>query len=117
MKKVFISQPMKGKTDIEILEQREYIAELARKKWGDVEIAASFFQDAPHDAAPLWFLGESLKVMSHADVLIACKGFHEARGCRVEILAAEEYGLPVYFDYGGTLFNWDEENKGMSEDD
>ena len=61
MKKLFISQPMKGKTDEEIIEVRQKAIESAEKQLGEsVEVIESFFQKAPHDAKPLWFLAKSL---------------------------------------------------------
>ena len=61
MKKIFISQPMKDKTDEQILKERERAVSVVKKKFNgeDVEIIDSFFQSAPHDAKPLWFLGKS----------------------------------------------------------
>ena len=53
--KVFISQPMNGKTNEEIAKEREELTEFAKAKLGsEVEIIDSFFKDAPHDAKPLW---------------------------------------------------------------
>lgn len=96
--KIFISQPMHGKNDAEILAERERAIKAAKTKWGDdVEVLESFFQGAPAEAKPLWFLGESLKVMADADAVIVCKGWSEARGCKVEIAAADAYKLPVFF--------------------
>lgn len=102
--KIFISQPMQNKTDAEILAEREKAIKAAKSWWGDdVEILESFFQDAPTEAKPLWFLGESLKVMADADVVIVCKGWSDARGCKVEIVAADAYKLPVFFLIGDEL--------------
>ena len=43
MKRLFISQPMKGKTDEEILDAREKAIESAKKRLGeDVEVIDSF---------------------------------------------------------------------------
>ena len=96
--KIFISQPMRGKTDAEILEERERAIKAAKAKWGDdVEVLESFFRGAPTEAKPMWFLGESLKVMADADAIILCKGWSDARGCKVEVAAAESYKLPVFF--------------------
>ena len=62
MKKLFISQPMKDKTDTEILAVREQAIQSAKNLLGeDVEVIDSFFQNAPHDAKPLWFLAKSLE--------------------------------------------------------
>lgn len=101
--KIFISQPMRGKTDTEILAERERAIKAAKAKWGDVEALESFFQGAPAEAKPLWFLGESLKVMADADAVIVCKGWSDARGCKVEIAAADAYKLPVFFLVGDKL--------------
>lgn len=93
--KAFISQPMKDKTDAEILEVREKVSEHIKIMFGeDTEILDSFFQSAPHDAAPLWFLGESLKLMSKADLVVFCYGWEYTRGCRIEHKCAELYGIP-----------------------
>lgn len=69
--KIFISQPMRGKTDKEILEERAKAIDTVKEKYhADVEIIDSFFQNAPADARPLWFLGKSLELLSSADVAV-----------------------------------------------
>lgn len=96
MKKLFISQPMKGKTDEEILAVRQKAIESAKRELGeDVEVIDSFFQDAPVEAKPLWFLGKSLELLATADVAFFAKGWKEARGCRIENTCAFEYGIDV----------------------
>ena len=61
MKKLFISQPMKGKTDEAIKEERQQAIREAEQAVGEpVEVIDSFFEGAPADAKPLWFLGKSL---------------------------------------------------------
>lgn len=100
MKKLFISQPMKGKTDEEILRERERAIESAQRNLGEpVEVIDSFFQSAPADASHLWFLGKSLELLSTADVAYFAQGWEEARGCRIENLCAVEYGITVIEDY------------------
>lgn len=75
MKKLFISQPMKDKTDAEILAVREQAIQSAKNLLGeDVEVIDSFFQDAPHDAKPLWFLAKSLELLATADGGVFCQG-------------------------------------------
>ena len=106
--KIFISQTMRGKTDAEILAERERAIKAAKAKWGDVEVLESFFWGAPTEAKPLWFLGESLKVMADADAVIVCKGWSDARGCKVEIAAADAYKLPVFFLIGDKLRGYNE---------
>lgn len=100
MKKLFISQPMRGKTDEEILKEREKAIESAQRTLGEpVEVIDSFFQNAPADARPLWFLGKSLELLSTADVAYFAKGWEDARGCRIENQCAIEYGITVIEDY------------------
>lgn len=100
MKKLFISQPMKGKTDDEILAEREKAIKSAERQLGEpVEVIDSFFQSAPADAKPLWFLGKSLELLSGADIAYFAKGWQEARGCKIENTCAIEYGIAVIEDY------------------
>lgn len=96
MKKLFISQPMKGKTDQEILEERKKVIEAAEKMLNEkVEVIDSFFQSAPADAKPLWFLGKSLQLLSSADVVFFAPGWNNFRGCNIEHTCAAEYGIPI----------------------
>lgn len=100
MKKLFISQPMKGKTDEEILAARRKAIESAEQALGEpVEVIDSFFQNAPADARPLWFLGKSLELLSTADIAFFAKGWEDARGCRIENQCAVEYGITTIEDY------------------
>ena len=51
MKKLFISQPMRGKSDEEILAERQKAIEAAEKMIGEpVEVIDSFFEKAPVNA-------------------------------------------------------------------
>lgn len=87
MKKLFISQPMRGKTDEEILAVRKKAIASAEKYLGEpVEVIDSFFQSAPVDAKPLWFLGKSLELLATADVAYFAKGWDEARGAKLKTL-------------------------------
>lgn len=91
--KVFISQPMKDRSNEEIASERERIAARLSRERGDVEVLDSFFKDAPANARPLWFLGKSLEILSTADLAVFAKGWQNARGCRIERECAAEYGI------------------------
>lgn len=94
MKKIFISQPMRDKTDEEIKAEREKaIKELESELGEKVQVLDSFFEGAPHDAKPLWFLNKSLELLSQADIAYFCKGWENYRGCRIENTCAIEYGI------------------------
>lgn len=95
MKKLFISQPMRDKRDEEILSEREKAIQAARVELQeDVEVIDSYFQGAPADARPLWFLGKSLELLSTADIAYFAPGWEKARGCKIERMCADEYGIP-----------------------
>jgi len=94
--KIFISQPMRGKTNEEIKTERERLIAKAREHYGeDIEVIDSFFENAPADARPLWFLGKSLELLSTADVAVFAPDWESARGCRVENHCAIIYGIEV----------------------
>lgn len=98
MIRLFISQPMKGKSDEEILKVREQAiaeAQARLEKNQEIEVIDSFFKDAPAEARPLWFLGKSLELLSTADVAYFANGWQAARGCRMEHICAVEYGIKV----------------------
>ena len=100
MKKLFISQPMRGKTNEEILATRNAAIESAERNLGEkVEVIDSFFHDAPVDAKPLWYLAKSLELLCTADVAYFAKDWEKYRGCRIENECAIEYGIDVIEDY------------------
>lgn len=99
MKRLFISQPMKDKSDEEILRVRSEAIESAEKLLGEeVIVIDSFFQNAPADVRPLWFLGKSLELLSTADIAYFAEGWENYRGCRIEHKCAIEYGIQTIED-------------------
>ena len=98
MIRLFISQPMKGKSDEEILKVREQAIAEAKARLGrdrEIEVIDSFFKGATAEEWPLWFLGNSLELLSTADVAYFVNGWKAARGCRIEHICAVEYGIKV----------------------
>ena len=92
--KCFISQPMRGKSNEEIIAEREKAVKAAAEKLGEpVEVIDSFFKDAPVTASPLWFLGKALEALAGADIVYFCEGWDTARGCKIEQQCAVEYGI------------------------
>ena len=96
--KLFISQPMADKTDDQIKLERARVIDEVREEFPDIEIIDSFFEGAPHDAKPLWFLGKSFQMLSTADIAYFCEGWYKYRGCRMEHKACEAYGIRIYKD-------------------
>lgn len=94
-KKLFISQPMNGKTNEQIEAERAEAIRRANEILGEeVDVIDSFFKNAPHDAKPLWFLGKSFELLSTADAVAFCKDWRNYRGCKMEAEAAKQYLVP-----------------------
>lgn len=105
-KKAMISQPMAGKTDAEIVVTREKaIATLETKGYRTVNTLFTddwYSKDAMENRGvvqiPLCFLAKSLENMSLCHAAYFCKGWENARGCRIEHEAAKAYGLEIIYE-------------------
>ena len=99
MKKLFISQSMKGLTDEEILKAREEIKIRAEQAIGEqVELIDSFVEDYPKEinkSIPVWYLGKSIQFLSQADIAYFGGDWRNARGCKIEYEIAIAYGINV----------------------
>ena len=95
-KKIFISQPMGGLPDEQVLQERAASISKAKALLGkDVDPLETFFVDFGPAAKPLDYLARSLEFLARADVAVFAPGWRNARGCRIEHLCALEYGIPV----------------------
>lgn len=94
--KIFISQPMKGFSEEEIRHNRMKAVKKIKSLYGDdVEIIDSYIDGGD---TPLWCLGKSIELLSTADVAYFLKGWNTARGCRIEYMCADNYGIGAYFE-------------------
>lgn len=95
--KIMISQPMKGKTNEQIREER---AELVKRlKEEGNEVLDTVFEDAPSDEdIAIYMLSQSIRYIGKADALLFMKGWEKARGCKIEHEVAVEYGKQVFYD-------------------
>lgn len=106
MLKAMLSQPMAGKTEQEIVETREKAIRALTEK--GYEIVNTLFTDEWYskDAMesrgvvqiPLCFLAKSLENMSLCHAAYFCKGWENARGCKIEHDAAVAYGLTILYE-------------------
>ena len=96
MKKIYISQPMRGRENDAIMAERKaLIADAAvALRTDELEVLDTYFNGYT-GKPPLRLLGMSLEKMADADAVIFAPGWRDARGCRVEHLAASEYGIPI----------------------
>lgn len=97
MKKLFISQPMRGLSEEEILKLREEIKIKAEEQLGeDIELIDSYISDYPGEInkhVPIFYLGKSIQFLSQADVAYFGGDWKNARGCLIENMVATKYGI------------------------
>lgn len=106
MRKAMLSQPMAGKTKEEIIQTREKAIQILTDK--GFEIVNTLFMDEWYSKEamtergvvqiPLCFLAKSLENMSLCHAAYFCKGWENARGCRIEHEAAKAYGLEIIYE-------------------
>ena len=104
--KAMLSQPMAGKSEEEIKATREKANKALKEK--GYEIVNTLFTDEWYSEKkmkergviqiPLCFLAKSLENMSLCHAAYFCKGWENARGCRIEHDAAVAYGLTIIYE-------------------
>ena len=104
--KAMLSQPMAGKTDEEIISTREKAIKVLESK--GYEFVNTLFTDEWYNKEnmeqrgvvqiPLCFLAKSLENMSLCHATYFCKGWENARGCRIEHEASKAYGLEIIYE-------------------
>jgi hypothetical protein len=96
MKKVFVSQPMKGKTEGEILRERYEAAEHLKKTIGEFELIDTYFVD--FNGNRLQFLGRSISEgLALADIALFIGDWENFDGCRCEHFIAAQYKVPCEY--------------------
>ena len=104
--KAMLSQPMAGKTEQEIVETREKAIhaltekgyEIVNTLFTDEYYSKEAMQDRGVVQIPLCFLAKSLENMSLCHAAYFCKGWENARGCKIEHEAAKAYGLDIIYE-------------------
>lgn len=99
--KIFISQPMKDRTFDEIEIERNVMIHVIGCVYPDeeIEVIDSLFSDEDvqegETVGALWFLGESIKAMDKADLVVMAVNWQHARGCQIEHEIAVDYDKRV----------------------
>lgn len=99
MKKLFVSVPMKGRTEEEIKASIQKMKKIAEVYEGEeLELIDSYVEDnAPWKAnPPVWYLGKSLEKLSEADIFIGIENDYDWNGCYIERITAHRYGIKSY---------------------
>ena len=110
-KNIFISQPMTGKSEEEILETRqkeiEKIHQLFDADGEQVNIIASYIDDATRKHFKehvsddinwdIFWLSQSLERLAMADIIWLCDGWEYSNGCNIELECATRYGVGIMY--------------------
>lgn len=104
--KAMLSQPMAWKTDEEIIVTREKAINALEK--AGYEVVNTLFTDEWYSKEamtergvvqiPVCFLAKSIENMSLCHAAYFCKGWENARGCRIEHEVAKAYGLKILYE-------------------
>ena len=104
--KAMLSQPMAGKTDEEIIATREKAIKALEA--AGYEVVNTLFTDEWYSKEamterggvqiPVCFLAKSIENMSLCHAVYFCKGWENARGCRIEHEVAKAYGLKILYE-------------------
>lgn len=109
VRRVFISVPMSGRTFSEVTNDIEEAENaflnffgLDRNNQTCFEFVNTFVQEkAPNECrnARIWYLGNSIKVLSTCDIILFARGWYRARGCEIEDNVASAYYIPTIHIY------------------
>lgn len=88
--KIMISQPMRGKTEKEIKDEREELVKKLQEEGH--EVLGTVFEDFDCYASPIAYLARSIEFLDKADAVVFMKGWENARGCKIEHEIALKYG-------------------------
>jgi hypothetical protein len=105
MKRIFISQPMRGKTNDEIEKERyasirfieRYVREMHKE---DIELVDTFFKEFLGNR--LQFLGKSIgEGLARCDIAVFIGDWNKYSGCLCEHFIASRYGIETLY-YSGS---------------
>ena len=110
-KNIFISQPMTGKSEEEILATRQKAIEKIHQFFDadgvEINIIASYIDDATRKHFQkytsdninwdIFWLSQSLERLAMADIIWLCDGWECSKGCNVELECAMQYGISIVY--------------------
>ena len=120
-KKVMISQPMRGKTDLEIATVHKSATQYLESKGYEVmntifkEGLDQIMEDQPLDKS-IYYLSLSIKMMSECQAVYFCRGWESARGCQIEHEIAKKYGLEIIYEPKSETSIWSSMDEAPREE-
>ena len=109
--KAMLSQPMRDKSDVEIVMTRDRAIKFLEN--AGFEVVNTLFTDDWYSdeqmrnrgvvQIPVCFLAKSIENMSKCDAVYFCEGWENARGCKIEHDVAKAYGLIILYENRGEV--------------
>ena len=87
---------MRDLTKEQILERRSQIIEYLSTQFKDFEVIDSILDPLDSHNA-LWYLGNSVELLSQADLAVFDTGWYLSRGCKIEFECCNLYGIKMIF--------------------
>ena len=97
--KVMISQPMKNRTEKQIIDERKKVVDkLEGLGW---EVIDTLFKDTPEQKCnvQVYYLGKSIDAISKVDAVLFMNGWEKARGCKIEHDICLQYEILTMYEY------------------
>lgn len=97
MKKLFISCPMKGRTEENIRKSMEKMHKMAEIVFDQkLEVIPTYIEDNPpeNNREAIWYLGKSIELLAQADFFIGVDWCEFYSGCEIERTVANRYDIP-----------------------
>ena len=97
--RVFISQPMNGQSNCEIIEERNKIKKVVEEKYDkdyQIQYLNENLWERPKDWTRIQNLGYSIMNMHDADVVVFAPDWNDAPGCLIEHEVAFFYDKRIY---------------------
>ena len=92
---LMISQPMKGKTNEQIREERANLIKKLEEQGN--KVVDTVFENAPaNEDIAIYMLSQSIRYIGKVDGVVFMKDWEKARGCKIEHQVAVEYGYKRY---------------------
>jgi hypothetical protein len=96
-KKIIISQPMRGKNEELLRQEREQLVEELESK--GYEVVDTIFPGFVSEGnIPLKYLAKALECISDVDAVYFMDGWQDARGCRIEHQVCVDYSIEILRD-------------------
>ena len=96
--RLFVSLPMRGRSDNDILEDMHKIHKSVENAYGHefelIDTLSNEPQPENMPYSPTWYLGESIQKLGSANLVALHPDWRLARGCYVELFTAHLYNIP-----------------------